>query len=344
MHKGYKLSFFVFLITVLISCGQNPIKISEEEKINGLSFVASRDTITQRHIEPLKSVYANWVSIMPFGFMNNLNSTKLYYNHPQQWYGERLDGVEQSIEIMHKNNIKVMLKPQIWIRKGEFTGYIEMLSEEDWASFESNYKGMILKFAEVAEQKKVEMFCIGTELNKFVTQRPEFWRSLIASVKKKYTGKITYAENWDKIKSVSFWSELDFIGVDAYFPISDEKTPGSETINSAWKTINSNLKELSDIHQIPVLFTEFGYRSADFAGKEPWNSEKLEGQINQKAQVILLQGLFDNVWSKDWFAGGFLWKWFHDPKNIMKWQENRFSVHGKKAEKVLTSNYEKYSE
>jgi hypothetical protein len=277
---------------------------------------------------------------MPFAFMRSIDADTLYYNNENQWYGEREEGVRQSIEMMHKNKIKVMLKPQIWIGNGDFTGHLDMNSEEDWQNFEQQYKEMILKFAKIAEETQTEMYCLGTELNSFVTKRPQFWEDLITSIKQIYSGHLTYAENWDKIGNVPFWSSLDYIGVDAYFPVSEAKTPDLEFIKLKWESINGQLKSLSETNQVPILFTEFGYRSIDFAGKEPWNSNRVEGMVNERAQAILLQALMESLWSRDWFAGGFLWKWFHEPDKYKDWQENRFSIYEKEAEEVIRHHYD----
>ena len=94
---------------------------------------------------------------------------------------------------------------------------------------------------------------------------------------------------------------------------------------------------------ILILFTEFGYRSMDYAGKTPWDSRTISGQVNQEAQKVLLQGLIESTWNKDWFAGGFLWKWFHNPNSISQRHDNRFCVHGKKAEQLLSQLYKKYT-
>jgi hypothetical protein len=336
------LKFIIILLFGLGILAQCEPKTKVENKINGLSFVASRDTIQQKHIEPVLKIHANWVSVMPFGFMERLDSSKLHYNHEKQWYGERLEGVKQSIMMMHKNSIKVMLKPQIWIGNGDFTGHIKMSKEKDWESFEQQYRAMILDFAKLAEMTNTEMFCIGTELNNFVKSRPDFWFELVSAVREVYSGKLTYAENWDKMEKVAFWSELDFIGIDAYFPISEAQTPDLEAVKTRWTALNISLQSLNKAHNRPILFTEFGYRSLDYAGKEPWNSERVEGQVNQEAQAILLKGLFESVWDKDWFAGGFLWKWFHEPGQYAAWQKNRFAVNGKLAETIVKENFHSF--
>ncbi|RRO25283.1 glycoside hydrolase family 113 [Flavobacteriaceae bacterium 14752] len=340
MRKAF-FGICLLLATLFFFSHCSPQK-PNKPKINGLSFVASRDTIQQKHIEPVIDIHANWVSIMPFAFMRKLDSTQLYYNNKRQWFGERVEGVKQYVKLMHSNDIKVMLKPQIWIGGGDFTGYISMKTESDWKTFEQNYLDMILLYAKVAEETQSEMLCIGTELNTFISERPQFWTSLISSVKNVYSGQLTYAENWDKIDNVPFWSDLDYIGVDAYFPISDQKTPKLDSVKKAWQPISENLKTLSEKHDKPILFTEFGYRSVNYAGKEPWHSIRIDGQTNEVAQDILLKGLMESVWDQPWFAGGFLWKWFHNHNRASERYANRFSIQHKKAEQSIKKYYAKF--
>ena len=128
-----------------------------------------------------------------------------------------------------------MVKPQIWIWKGQFTGHISMDSEEQWRIFEDSYASFILTYAKTAEEIKADIFCIGTELENFVNKRPAYWKDLIQRIKKIFKGKLTYAANWDEFKRVSFWGEIDFIGVDAYFPLSDEKSPTVQELEIGWE-------------------------------------------------------------------------------------------------------------
>ena len=51
---------------------------------------------------------------------------------------------------------------------------LEMTSEENWIAFENRYSEFILTYAKVAQEKKVSLFfCIGTELELFVKNRPQ---------------------------------------------------------------------------------------------------------------------------------------------------------------------------
>ncbi|SFB87040.1 hypothetical protein SAMN04487907_101980 [Zunongwangia mangrovi] len=341
-----KFNFWLIIAVTLFhySCQPDFPKL----KYNGSSLVASRDSLKIEHILPLKNVNANTVALMPFAFLQDLNSPELHFNHERQWWGERVDGVQQNIQVLQENGIKIMLKPQIWIWHGEFTGDLNMTSEEHWQTFENSYLEYILLYAELAEKEQISLFCIGTELYNFTEKRPEFWQKMIAEVRKVYSGKITYAENWDKVDQFELWDELDFIGVDAYFPVSESKDPTEAELIAGWKSHKKMLQQLSSTYKKQILFTEYGYRNVDFATKEPWQAstrrrgDQLPENLNEELQAKALQVIYDEFWQENWFAGGFLWKWHHDHERAGGKQNDRFTPQNKLAEKTVKVNYGKY--
>ncbi len=256
-----KLIFLSAFLALLISCS------SQKEKINGLSFVAASETINEQHTLPVEKTSANYVSLMPFGFIKNLAFPQIQYNFSHQWFGETKQGVKQYADEFKKKNIQIMIKPHIWVWRSEFTGDIEMKSEESWKILEKSYTTFILDYAELAEEIKAGLFCIGTELEKFVLNRPDYWKDLINEIKKRYSGKLTYAANWDEFKRVPFWSELDYIGIDAYFPLSAKKTPTVQDFELGWSSNRNIIKEIQKKYKKSVLFTEYGYRSVNYYRK-----------------------------------------------------------------------------
>ena len=134
--KNYVHSIALLILgCCLLGCSATTVV---SEKINGVSFVASRDTLQKKHIIPLLEVNADYAAIMPFGFVRDKNHPELHFNSERQWFGERYEGVKQYIELLRENEIKVMLKPHIWIWRGVFTGDMEMDSEADWVLFENS--------------------------------------------------------------------------------------------------------------------------------------------------------------------------------------------------------------
>ena len=232
-----------------------------------------------------------------------------------------------------------MMKPHIWIRRGLFTGNVTMDSEENWSVLENSYTAFILMYAKAAQEIKADLFCIGTELEKFVINRPEYWKSLIQEIRKVYKGKLTYAANWDEYKRITFWNQLDYIGIDAYFPLTDKKSPTIEEFELGWQTHKNEIKKVQSQFKKPILFTEYGYRSIDFTGKKPWESNRTEGSVNLEAQKNALQAIHNQFWKEEWFIGGFLWKWFHTHDRVGGLNNNRFTPQNKPAELLIQQLY-----
>ncbi|WP_417876309.1 glycoside hydrolase family 113 [Winogradskyella sediminis] len=328
--------FYFLLCFIVFSCAAAKYKPT---KINGVSFVAARDVIDQTHTQPIISINANAAAIMPFGFLKDVNHPKIIHNTDRQWFGETRAGAKQYIETLHKDQIEVMIKPQIWIWHGEFTGFLKMNSEADWKLLETSYTNFILAYAELAEKLNVELFCIGTELEEFVKNRPAYWHQLIKEIRTIYTGKLTYAANWDEFWTTPFWSELDYIGIDAYFPVSDMQTPTIEDCIKGWEKHKPGLKAFSEKLNRPIIFTEYGYRSVDYTGKEPWRYDRSMTSVNLTAQQNATQALFEAVWNEEWFAGGYLWKWFINHNDAGGLEDNQFTPQNKPVEQIIKAHY-----
>ncbi|UZO81473.1 glycoside hydrolase [Aquimarina sp. ERC-38] len=331
-----KKVLYVYLYFCVVACASQNKSC---DKINGVSFVASPQEIFKEHILPVKHIGANWAAVMPFGFIKDLQAPEVRFNLDRQWWGERLEGTERTIELLQEKGIKVMIKPQLWVWHGEFTGHIEMKTEEGWRILEKTYQNFILLYAKAAEKYKVPLFCIGTELHTFVKKRPQFWTHLIRKIKSVYTGDLTYAENWDQYQHVPFWDQIDYIGIDAYFPLSEKETPSVTELNQHWLPHKNQIKALHNTLKKPILFTEYGYRSVSYGTREPWKTDRNSDPYNHVLQENALKALYQTFWNEPWFSGGFLWKWFHNYTEAGGLQDNRFTVQNKPAEKIVSTQY-----
>ena len=311
----------------------------EIQKMNGVSFVASRQEVTQGQVQKVVDVNASHAAVMPFGFIRDLNSPKIIFDTDRQWFGETRKGAKQYIELLHDNKIKVMLKPQIWVSRGEFTGGIKMPTEEDWKVLEDSYTKFIMNYAELAQETKIELLCIGTELEQFVKNRPAFWSDLIKKIRAVYKGKLTYAANWDEYPRVPYWTDLDYIGIDAYFPLSEEKSPSVGQLKAGWQKWKTTIAGLSQKVKKPVIFTEFGYRSMDHTAYKPWLVDRHEERVNLEAQANATRAIFEEFWNEEWFAGGYVWKWFIDHEQSGGSEDNRFTPQNKPAEEIIRAHY-----
>jgi len=344
------MKIFIFFFTLCLfnlSCNPPSEKINYSssldtpvEKMRGISLVAPARPFTNNPMEPLNAIGTDWITIMPFAF-SPVGEPRVSFNSARQWWGERPEGVVETIRLAKENNIKVMLKPQVWMHSG-WVGDMTFEKEEDWKKWESEYTNFIMTFATIADSMNVEVFCIGTEFKLAAQKREKYWRGLIRAVKKVYNGKLTYASNWDEYPLVPFWDELDFVGVDTYFPLVETKTPTVEELKKAWQPI---LKKLRRFHQKtgkPIVFTEYGYMSIDGCAHKNWELEHQRTTIpvNQQAQANAIEAVFEVFWKEDWWAGGFLWKWYpnHNGEGQgrrAKFRAADYTPQGKMAEDVL---------
>lgn len=282
------------------------------EKINGVNFVSPKLKCKLNGIDSIKGINANWVSICPFAFLNK-NSGKIEYNTTKNWWGDTKAGIIEEVKRARQNKLKVLVKPHYWLMGNGWAGNfdVEGKTKMEW---ESNYKSYILYLATLCDSLNVEMLSIGTELKTYTSKHFEFFNELIDDVRKVYKGKLTYSANWDEYETITFWNKLDFIGVDVYFPLSDKKTPEVSELEIAWQKNSLNLKKISLRYNKKIIFTEYGYKSIDYAANKQWefeNTPKTEN-VNFTAQINSYTALYNTVWKESFIAGGFLWKWYNE--------------------------------
>jgi len=317
-------------------------------KMRGVSWVAG-DSVTETQMQNLQQLHIEWISQTPFGWQTayNLPEIRINTQPSRNYWGESDAGLMHTTELAKKYGIKTLLKPHLWLRdrSGKWLGDIEMKDEAQWDLWFKNYRKFILHYAQLAETQKIEALCIGTELHKPAVTHEKAWRALIRDIRQVYTGQLTYAANWYlEYEQIKFWDALDFIGVQAYFPLTKSKNPTLKELKENW---NNHLRAIGKIarrYQKPVVFTEAGYKSTVDAAIEPWAWPQRggipAGTESYETQVTCYEALFQSVWHQPWFAGMFIWKWY--PQLRGNGRENGdFTPQNKPAEKVLAEWYGK---
>jgi hypothetical protein len=308
--------------------------------MRGLSFVAPPDPFPTNPFPAVQAVGADWIAVIPFAY-TRLGTPEVFYNQQKwQWWGERPEGCRETIQKAQAAGLKIMLKPQVYI-PGGWPGGLDFEDEASWQAWEQSYEQYLLQFAIIAEELQVELLCIGTEFKLSSTKRPGFWRQLIEKVRDQYSGQLTYAANWDEYQAIEFWDELDYIGVDAYFPLVKVETPSVKSLIKAWKSPKREMQAVALQFKKPILFTEYGYLSVDGCTYNNW---ELEGEINslninEQAQANALEALFQAFWQEPYWQGGFLWKWFPNGEGHEGYAHKDYTPQGKMAEQTLKNWY-----
>lgn len=316
------------------------IASAQDMPMKGITLVAPPSPIGQAEMDALGEVNTEWIALVPYGFSRGTDEPKIRYNLDRQWWGEKQEGIEKCIALAHQNGIKVLLKPQVYIH-GSWVGDVSFDNEEDWKAWEDGYREYIHFYGRLAADNDVDMFCIGTEYKLAVQRRPEFWRAIIREVRAYYPGALIYSSNWDGYEKVTFWDDLDYIGISAYFPLTEDKTPTVEKLLSEWKPIKKKLANFSAQQGKKMVFTEYGYLTIDGCAWRAWELEKgvRNRTINQQAQANAYHALLLSFWSEEWWGGGFLWKWFPDGMGHEGYPERDYTPQGKQSQEVIRSWY-----
>ena len=253
----------------------------------------------QRELEKIRGIGANSVAIMPYAFTRAPEETSIRFRTD-----ETDARVIRTIEQARHAGLRVLLKPHLWGRG--FTGDIRFASDEDFQLWWESYRSWLLHFARMAELYDVELLALGNELGG-LTGHEQAWRDLIRDVRRIYRGKLTYASHWSgEFEQVAFWDALDYIGVNAYFPLAAPgETPRSDSARVA--AIRSRLAAVAARFGKPVLFTEVGFPSTENAAVEPWADGG--GAIDLQLQQSCYEVVFESFSREPWFAGAYWWKW-----------------------------------
>lgn len=101
------------------------------------------------------------------------------------------------------------------------------------------------------------------------------WRGVAKAARSVFSRRTTYAANFDQYQKVSFWKDLDIVGINAYFKVRDKKLDRdlSSVLESGWTKVVGDIQsylEKNSLSKKPVLFTELGYTFRKFAAVAPW--------------------------------------------------------------------------
>jgi hypothetical protein len=312
----------------------SPGPITQEEFQKGVNYTSWKsdelaDGMSDCSLIYLSQLNVKHIALMAVWYQADAASKKIYTDPGKTPSDESLG---HAINMMHILGMKVMLKPHVDLADGEMRTNI--IPSEEWFA---SYKEFILHFARLSEKYNVELLCIGTELsNTTISKWHPQWLGIINEIREVYKGTLTYAANWDEYDTVSFWPELDYIGMDAYFPLTKENNPPKNALIKAWEAhaeILENWLKSANLTK-PIIFTEVGYDTIEGSNKQPWRVLPTLSTYkeNQDEQSNCLEALLTVMSQKSWFKGFYWWNYFPRPDI----GPLGYTLRGKKGEKILS--------
>ena len=286
----------------------------------------------------LRDLGVTHITLVSFGWQKAPDVPIIRADTGDGWYSESHRGIRTLARQADALGMGVILKPHLWVGgydEEQDRSEIGFDTEADWARWEADYRRFLMLYARLAAEVNADVLVLGTELTRAATERPNFWRTLASEVRTVYDGQLTYAANWHKAyKRVQFWSALDYVGVQAYFPLTDTESPSLSALRDGWRRHQAALAEVHERAGRPILLTEVGYRSAVGAAAAPWMwPERDETAVPDSAlQARCYRAFLSTVGRAPWLKGSIIWKW-HPPSEVDG--PTAFTPQGKLAETVL---------
>ena len=245
-------------------------------------------------------------------------------------------------------------------------------------AFFASYKAMILSEAATAAANGASILCIGTELDQIAGPAYKtYWDGIISAIRSQYPSlKLTYAANWDADASpwagqnglaagtgnlatqISFASELDYIGIDEYAPISNLSNPTLAALVAGWTQAPVDSGATAETYEVtggqslisyyesvaaavgkPLLFTELGYANSSAAASDPALSN--DGSTEDDALQTRLYQAFFQAWEQDGNAslqGVYFWNWDPNAGEVGTGRVN-FSPQGLPAQTIVNDYF-----
>lgn len=286
----------------------------------------------------LRDLGVTHITLVSFGWQEATNDPEVRVDTSDGWYSESHRGIRALAQQADTLGMGVILKPHLWIGgydEEQDRSEIGFETEAAWSEWETSYRQFLMHYARLATEVEADVLVLGTELRSSTTNRPAFWRSLADSVRSVYDGKLTYAANWhEEYRQISFWDALDFVGVQAYFPLVEMTDPPLDTLQAQWQSHRYALAQVHRRTGKPVLFTEIGYRSAPSAAAAPWRWPEREEDVpaDSSIQARCYRAFFSTMGQAPWFAGAIIWKWH---PTTAEHRSTAFTPQDKPAEAVL---------
>lgn len=290
-----------------------------------------------RALDDARRLGSNWVSLTPFGRVRDLTPTGVALSFEQP-FAENRRALLRSVKAAHARGLRVLLVPHLWVENGAWRGEIDPGSDEGWARWSEGYLSFVRTWAEFARDAQVDMFAVGVELRSWLTtDRAASFHAVIDAIRRVYPGLLTYAANWDDVQETTILGELDVIGLNAFFPLTESANATPEQLLKGAEGVRARLAELATRWHKPIVFTEFGYTTRTDPALRPWEWPDFMTHVtvDQAAQADAYAALLAPMLEEPWFAGAFAWRVYADPDDQSQEAEWGFSPRGKLSELVL---------
>ncbi|MEB3223205.1 MAG: hypothetical protein VKS61_14105 [Candidatus Sericytochromatia bacterium] len=219
---------------------------------------------------------------------------------------EELARWRKVLQEAHAAGLAVMLRPLVAAADGTRREAIAPPAPTAWLA---SWERALQPWLTLAQAERVELFCLGSNMTRL--QAEAGWRDLATRARTQYTGRLTYASSVEEAayRQVSWWDAVDYVGLDAFFPLSRTAEPDGEALRLGWQGVVDELTAWrGQAPDRPVLFTAVGVPSVVGGAIAPALPDATAPR-DEGLPARAAEALFATVWQQPWFAGMFWHTW-----------------------------------
>jgi hypothetical protein len=250
--------------------------------------------------------------------------------------------------------LRTMLRPIVDPYTGG--GWRGDYEPSDPALWFSTYRTFMYHYADLAERLGVNTLSVGVELKSMtVPAYSAQWRSIIAGVRARFSGKLTYGGVYGD--QVDWWDAVDYYGLSWYMSLAASRAPRDNVLAPREENLtedqivarwSSFTDEYGDTHDYlawlesryqrwhkPILFTELGYPSTKESLWAPFSSWGASRTVDMEVQARAYCAAFRALADKPWFKGVYIWQWLWNDAGIDPRTDTDQSPQNKPAEQAI---------
>jgi len=290
----------------------------------------------KKSLDEIASLGADTVKLVVDARQENGSAARIYLDLRMTPSAEALTDL---IKYARSKNLRVILMPIVLLDKPVGNEWRGQISPDDhnggWHMWWESYREMLMHYAYIAEGTGVDVLVIGSELVSTQTNIEE-WTKTINKVREIYKGRLTYSANWDNYTAVPFWDQLDMIGMNSYWKMSDNEGDKAtiDDMKAEWQEIQKDLLPWLKKQGKPLLFLEIGWFSQENAAVTPWDyTQPVDLKpIDLQIQKRLYEAFFQSWYGQPLMGGFNIWEWTPGDGGP---EDSGYTPEGKPAEKVL---------
>jgi len=282
------------------------------------AYVLNNQTIYDE-LDEMAASNVTWISL-GFSIFQLNSSSSFVFKDPLRTPDD--DSIVSFVRYCRRNRMEVMIKPLLELSNDNDSSWMEIHPLNPGLWFTS-YTDIMVSYAGIAQRSGASALSIGVELANMTQSFPGAWSALIANVRQFYRGILTYSSLPTEFYNINYlWYELDWIGIDAYFPLNStasNTSPDVDEMVGMWKYYLSHIQawqQNKSLTDKPIVFTEVGYGSYTGVAASPWYAPEsgcVGVTANNTAQQLCYESLFQGVTLFDPLVKGIFTFWIDNP-------------------------------